>query len=135
MRITSPSIWHRLVGGLAGGVTGGQQGAAADIKTAQGILDMPYNRAREDYELKGQALESAAKIEETTNRSRQAYEKELAGQKIEDADREVKWANSEINRIRAEQAARRITLEEEIKRLLTRLADRDYRDNREMAAR
>jgi hypothetical protein len=112
----SPSIWHRLVGGLSGGVEGGTRGAAAGIKTASEVLDMPYRRAREDYELKGSGLEAAAKLEELTQRNKTAYKKELLQQDEADKDREVKWANSEINRIKAEQAARRITLEEEIKR-------------------
>jgi hypothetical protein len=118
----SPSIWHRLSAGLVGGVTGGQQGAAAGYKTAQGVLETPYQRAVQDYELKGQGLEAAAKIEEATNRTRQAYQKAAWDQEEADKDREVKWANSEINRIKAEQAAKRIALEAEAKKATNQVA-------------
>jgi hypothetical protein len=118
----APSIWHRIVGSIGGAAEGGTRGALAGMKTALDITELPYRRAVQDYEIKGQSLESAAKLEEAGNRTRQAYQKAIMEQDEADKDREVKWANSEINRIKAEQAARRITLQAEIDRATNQVA-------------
>jgi len=118
----SPSVWHKLAGSLSGAVAGGTQGVGAGMKAAQSVVDLPYQRAREDYELKGQSLEAAAKIEEASQRNRTAYQKGIWDQEEADKDREVKWANSEINRLKAEQAAKRIALEAEAKRATNQTA-------------
>jgi hypothetical protein len=111
----NPSIWRRMLAGLAGGAAGGSGGALQGIKAAQSINEMPYRRAVEDYERKGSALESAARIEDATQKTRQAYQKQIADQEDKDEDRKVKWANSEISRLRAEQATKRITIDQEIR--------------------
>jgi hypothetical protein len=118
----SPSIWRRMLAGLSGGAAGATGGALQGIKAAQYINEIPYRRAVEDYERKGQSLESAAKIEEASQRNRTAYQKGIWDQEEADKDREVKWANSEINRLKAEQAAKRIALEAEAKRATNQTA-------------
>ena len=112
----SPSIWHRIVGSIGGAAEGGTRGALAGMKTALDINEIPYRRAREDYELKGAGLESAAKLEEAGNRNRNAYLKSIMEQDEADKDREVKWANSEISRIKADASIKRLAILDEIKK-------------------
>lgn len=65
-----PSKMNRLTAVLAGASDGIQRGGGEGYKTAQGILDEPYNEAIGDYKNKASRLEAGANLEdkETNNK-------------------------------------------------------------------
>jgi hypothetical protein len=111
----NPSIWHRIVAGVAGGAEGGSRGALAGIKAAEEVKNLPYRRALEDYDIKGQGLESAAKLEQVNQKQKLEYHKYLGEEDEADRDRMVKWATQETARYNAETTRMRYEWDKKIR--------------------
>ena len=103
----SPSIWHRIVGSLAGAVSGGTKGPLAGIESAERVLEMPYRRAVEDYEFKGQGLEAGAKLEQTKQKQRLDYMKAVNDSENDRINGMIKDNDSRTRAKRAEIDAQR----------------------------
>lgn len=56
-----PSIWRKLIGGLAGLSTGWEQGAGAGIETSRDFVRQPYMQAREKWQTSLDELEPLMK--------------------------------------------------------------------------
>ena len=118
----SPSIWHRIVGSLAGATAGGTKGPLAGIEGAERVLNMPYQRAIEDYEARNQGLEGAAKLEQSKQKQRMDYEKYIIDAERDDLDREIKQVAAETAQFNADTARQRALFDAQIRKATNQTA-------------
>lgn len=60
---SKPSVWRRIAAALAGFGTGYTQGGSTGFKTAQAIVDNPYDKKLSDWQTKVQELEPLVRVE------------------------------------------------------------------------
>lgn len=108
-----PSIWRKLIGGLAGLSTGWEQGAGAGIETSRNFVRQPYMQAREKWQTSLDELEPLMKqqVYQDINMARIAEQARKT-----DLIHKSKTLDSEIERLRvmntAEANERRAQIQE-----------------------
>jgi hypothetical protein len=104
-----PSKWRRLASSVAGAATGFGEGAGAGIAAGEHILSSPYRAALQDYEIRTQGLESAAKAEAAQIGD---YQRNLEMASKFGLERDKMGMESFYKGIEAEQASRKLSTEE-----------------------
>jgi len=72
-----PGGWHRFGSALVGAATGLQQGAGAGWKAGQEALNLPHQRAMEEWSTKEQGLGRQAELEDKSTGRRLSFMKEV----------------------------------------------------------
>jgi len=113
----SPSVWRRILAGLAGGTEGWRSGdPTAAIGAAENVNRMPFQRAMEQWGMQGAGIKERAGLETSRQKQRLEYLEQVldqkqfereAGQKdtsldIQVFDAETRRVNSELTRKRNE---------------------------------
>jgi hypothetical protein len=81
-----PGGWHRFGSALVGAATGLQQGAGAGWKAGQEALNLPHQRAMEEWSTREQGLGRQAEMEDKSTARKLSYMKEVRELAKDDQD-------------------------------------------------
>lgn len=101
----SPSIWRRILAGVAGGTTGWSSGnPTAALEAAENVNTQPYRRSLDNWSLQEQGLKAGADIEGQRSNQRLKYLEAQLEQNRDERDYEIE--SDKVN-IQAHQAETR----------------------------